>query len=242
MARLPGVDTAGETYIFPVCHHPVKELALPYREVAFETFPTHRLPGPLAGAMNRFLRIDQLEELYQRTRGSHFVRDLLGELDVQVNVSPADLAKIPVTGAVVAVSNHPFGILDGVMLYDLLTGIRPDVRILTNQLLGAIPEIAEKCIFIDAFSGGPSNSRGVRQALLHLRSGGMLLIFPAGEVSHFQLKKGAIRDPEWSRFRGAPDPQHPREVVADIDSRRQRDSFPDVGNGSPAPAHCRASG
>ena len=166
--------------------------------MAFESFPTNRLPGPLAGAVNRFLQIDRLEELYQRTRGHHFVRDLLDELDVHVNVSAADIGKIPLTGAVVAVANHPFGILDGVMLTDLLTGLRPDVRILTNQLLGAIPELAEKCIFIDVFGKAPS-SRGLKQALLHLRAGGMLLIFPAGEVSHFDLKRGAIRDPEWNR-------------------------------------------
>ncbi len=166
--------------------------------MAFESFPTNRLPGPLAEAMNRFLRIDQLEKLYQRTRGRHFVRDLLDELDVRVCVTATDLGKIPLTGAVVAVSNHPFGILDGVMLTDLLTGIRPDVRILTNRLLGAIPELADKCIFIDTFGNTP-NSRGLRQALMHLRAGGMLLIFPAGEVSHFDLKRGTIRDPEWNR-------------------------------------------
>lgn len=166
--------------------------------MAFETFPTHRLPGPLATAVNRFLRIDQLEDLYQRTRGAGFVRDLLEALDVKVNISPADLVKIPASGACVAVANHPFGILDGVMLADLLSGVRPDVKILTNDLLGAIPELAERCIFVDTLGKTP-NSRGVRQSLTHLRAGGMLLIFPAGEVSHFQLKQGAIRDPEWSR-------------------------------------------
>ena len=89
------------------------------------------------------------------------------------------------------------------MLTDLLTGLRPDVRILTNQLLDAIPELAEKCIFIDVFGKAPS-SRGLKQALLHLRAGGMLLIFPAGEVSHFDLKRGAIRDPEWNRTAARP--------------------------------------
>ena len=137
--------------------------------MAFETFPAHRLPGPLAGAVNRFLQIDRLEELYQRTRGDRFVRGLLEDLDVEVNVTPADFCRIPVTGAVVAVSNHPFGILDGVMLADCLAGVRPDVRILTNQLLDAIPELAERCIFIDT-PGRTPNSRGVKQALIHLRA------------------------------------------------------------------------
>jgi putative hemolysin len=170
--------------------------------MAFESFPSNRLPPPLATALNRFLGVNQLESLYARTRGNRFVRALLDELQVTVRVAPADLEKIPSSGAVVAVANHPFGIIDGVMLAELLTRVRPDVRILTNQLLGDIPELARLCIFIDAFDAPGrrgTNGRGLRHAVNHLRSGGMLLIFPAGEVSHFDIRKAAISDPEWNR-------------------------------------------
>jgi putative hemolysin len=176
--------------------------------MAFEAFPSNRLPGPLASAVNRFLQIDRLEDLYARARAEHgFVRRLLEDLEVRVNVTPTDFEKIPRSGPVVAVSNHPFGILDGVMLADLLTRARPDVRILTNQLLGELPELARICIFIDPFERPPgpeqresriTNGRALKQAVKHLRSGGLLLIFPAGEVSHFDLKKRAICDPDWN--------------------------------------------
>jgi putative hemolysin len=171
--------------------------------MAFESFPSNRLPAPLASAVNRFLQIDQLEALYTRASAQQgFVRRLLDDLEVRINVTPADFAKIPATGAVVALSNHPFGILDGVMLADLLTRARPDVRILTNQLLGELPELASLGIFIDPFDrpeSRVSNGRALKQAIAHLRSGGLLLVFPAGEVSHFDLKKRAICDPEWNR-------------------------------------------
>jgi putative hemolysin len=170
--------------------------------MAFESFPSHRLPGPLATVVNRLLRIDQLEGLYERARGQGFVRALLEELEVQINVAPADLTKIPAAGAVVAVSNHPFGILDGVVLADLLTQARPDLKILTNQLLGDIPELNRLCIFIDPFDRPDTrvaNGRALKQAIRHLQSGGMLLIFPAGEVSHFDLRKRAICDPAWNK-------------------------------------------
>jgi putative hemolysin len=170
--------------------------------VAFETFPSNRLPGPLANAVNHLLQIDRLEDLYLRARaGQGFVRRLLDDLQVQVDVKESDFEKIPRSGPVVAVSNHPFGILDGVMLADLLTRARPDVRILTNQLLGELPELARICFFIDPFDNLESriaNGRALKQAVKHLRAGGMLLIFPAGEVSHFDLKKRAICDPEWN--------------------------------------------
>jgi putative hemolysin len=170
--------------------------------MAFESFPSNRLPGPLASAVNRLLRIDRLEELYERSRVQHsFARGLLEELEVHVNVSDSDLEKIPAAGAVIAIANHPFGILDGVMIADLLTRVRPDLRILTNQLLGELPELAQMCIFIDPFERVESraaNGRALKRAITHMRSGGMLLIFPAGEVSHFDLRKRAICDPEWN--------------------------------------------
>jgi len=170
--------------------------------MAFESFPSNRLPGPLASAVNRLLQIDRLEELYERSRVQHsFARGLLEELEVHVNVSDSDLEKIPAAGAVIAIANHPFGILDGVMIADLLTRVRPDLRILTNQLLGELPELAHMCIFIDPFERVESraaNGRALKRAITHMRSGGMLLIFPAGEVSHFDLRKRAICDPEWN--------------------------------------------
>src|ERR1700689_3454782 len=156
--------------------------------MAFESFPANRLPGPLASAVNHFLQIDRLEDLYARTRAEDgFVRRLLDDLQVRVNVTESDVTKIPRSGPVVAVSNHPFGILDGVMLADLLTRSRSDVRILTNQLLGDLPELTRICIFIDPFDRPETriaNGRALKQAIGHLRGGGMLLIFPAGEVSH----------------------------------------------------------
>jgi hypothetical protein len=74
------------------------------------------------------------------------------------------------------------------ILADLLAGVRLDVRILTNQLLSDFPELAQMCIFIDPFDRPESrisNGRALRQAIRHLHSGGMMLVFPAGEVSHF---------------------------------------------------------
>jgi putative hemolysin len=170
--------------------------------LAFESFPSNRLPLPLAHAVNHLLKIDRLAELYTRARSvQDFNRGVLDDLQVDVNVAPGDFEKIPRAGGVVAVSNHPFGILDGVMLADLLMRARPDVRILTNQLLGDLPELRRFCFFIDPFDRAESraaNGRALRQAIQHLRAGGLLLIFPAGEVSHFDLKKRAICDPVWN--------------------------------------------
>lgn len=151
--------------------------------------------------MNRLLKIDKLSELYGTARSDRPLHtDILRELGIEAKVSPEDLKKIPATGAVIAVSNHPFGLLDGMLLSTLLTSVRPDVRVLTNHMLGDLPELAKLGIFIDPFERPESrlaNGRALKQAIAHVRSGGLLLIFPAGEVAHFDFRAGAIRDPQW---------------------------------------------
>lgn len=167
----------------------------------FATSPFSRLPGPLAHTVTRLLRIDELENLYDQARSRPaFFSGLLEELNVQLRVSPADLGRIPVSGPVIALSNHPFGILDGALLTELLGRVRSDVRVLTNRLLGQLPELEPFCIFIDPFERQESrraNGRALKQAIDHVRGGGLLLIFPAGEVAHFDLRTRAIRDSEW---------------------------------------------
>ena len=167
----------------------------------FSSLASNRLPRPVAVAVNKLLQIDKLERLYESARaGGEFCRELLDELHVDLRVSDSDLERIPSSGPVIAVSNHPFGLLDGAILCELLTRVRPDIRILTNHMLGELPEIARYAIFIDPFDRPESraaNGRGLKQAIAHVKKGGLLLIFPAGEVSHFDFRAGAIRDPEW---------------------------------------------
>jgi len=82
--------------------------------------------------------------------------------------------------------------------------VRPDVKVMTNYLLRDVPELAQHCIFVDPFQSDVSgngiqvNRRALREALAWLQQGGMLAIFPAGEVSHWQFPQGEIADPVWN--------------------------------------------
>ena len=82
--------------------------------------------------------MDQARQLYRRVRSvPHGFRleALLAELKIKLEVQSADIDRIPIKGPLVAVANHPFGVLDGVALAVLLLRVRPDVKILTNSLL-----------------------------------------------------------------------------------------------------------
>ncbi len=98
-------------------------------------------------------------------------------------------------------ANHPYGVLDGAILTVLLTRVRPDVKVLTNFVLSDIPELQKHCIFVDAFQTdrpADSNRKALREAFAWLQQGGMLAIFPAGEVAHWQMPAGQIADPAWN--------------------------------------------
>jgi len=160
-------------------------------------------PG-LPALAEKFIPLDKVRELYHRLRQSPAgfgLENLLAEMQVELRVEAADWARIPLAGPVVAVANHPFGVLDGAVLAALLARARPDVKVMTNYLLSDVPELAEHCIFVNPFPGDGAidlNRRALREALTWLREGGMLAVFPAGEVSHWQFPQSHVVDPLWN--------------------------------------------
>ena len=156
--------------------------------------------------MQRFLMVDRLLKIYrdalEHPSGRPFFDNLLSLLNVRPLITRQDLERIPPSGAVVAVSNHPFGMIESSILGALLPTVRPDVKFMANSLLCELfPAIADRIIAVDPFGGESAtkaNRKGMREALLHLNNGGMLVIFPAGEVAHVNFTKRQITDPEWS--------------------------------------------
>jgi putative hemolysin len=148
--------------------------------------------------------VNRVRDLYQRVQRSpegFRLENLLEEMRVGLRVDAADQARIPANGPVVVVANHPYGILDGAVLTVLLTRVRPDVKVLTNLLLSDVPELEQHCIFVDPSQTDrslESNRRAARQALSWLRQGGMLAMFPAGEVSHWQMPPVPTADSQWN--------------------------------------------
>ena len=157
-----------------------------------------------AGWAKSFLPVRRLDRLYSGAcqQGCPNVFDgFLEELEARYEVQERDLENVPRTGATVVFCNHPFGILDGMMVGALLLRLRPDVKILTNRLVGGVPELEPYCIYVDPLLGDDhqsTNRRGLREALEHLLAGGLLAVFPSGEVAHWVTREWRVRESEWN--------------------------------------------
>ena len=160
---------------------------------------------PFQRFVRRLMPLERVRELYRRAQqpvNRSILENVLAELRIECKVTASDLARVPASGPVVVTANHPFGLLDGAVLGALLSRVRPDVKIVTNFMLAGIPELHEHCIFVDPFGERESaarNRRGVKRALAWLSGGGVLVMFPAGEVSHLRLSNpgSGITDPQW---------------------------------------------
>jgi putative hemolysin len=164
-----------------------------------------KLPAPIEGALERLLVLDRFQTFFEGLRQAADTRPLLertlAALNVRPLISARDLALVPKHGPVIAVANHPFGLMEGAILATLLGSVRPDVKILANHMLRNLPGAAEHCIFVDPFGGSGavrSNRKGLKESIAWIERGGMLAVFPAGEVAHLDLKQGAVTDPEWN--------------------------------------------
>src|SRR5664279_1374878 len=87
--------------------------------------------------IERFLSLDALNRLYSEMSPvvgdrSYFATALRG-LGVAYDLTPEDVAKIPANGPLVIVANHPFGAVDGLILGDSLTQVRPDFGCMANE-------------------------------------------------------------------------------------------------------------
>jgi len=163
--------------------------------------------APVRRALERVFGLDELDRIRNARpdgiAGEAFLAWLLDHLGVGLSVGHADLSRIPSSGPVVVVCNHPFGGIEGIALARALKQVRPDVKLFANFLLHRIPELRELFLFVDPFAGKGSarahaNAKALRSALSWLSDGGLLGVFPAGEVASFDVKALRVADPTWS--------------------------------------------
>lgn len=150
-------------------------------------------------------RLNALNQLYQvatrKPDERNIAERILQALNVSHDISDADIQRIPKTGPVVIVANHPFGGIEGVILLSALARIRSDAKVMVNYLVSCVPELHPLCIFVDPYGRRDSkarNFRSIMECVRWLKQDRLLIVFPAGDVSGIDLQNRRIADPAWS--------------------------------------------
>jgi putative hemolysin len=137
----------------------------------------------------------QFERDFPYLQGLDFVEKGLEYFDFGYAISALDKERIPVSGRVVIIANHPIGSLDGLALLKLVSEVRCDVKVVANELLYAIKPLRSLLLLVDNMSGKRNRKENLQAIHRHLNAEGAVIIFPAGEVSRFS--PSGVRDGRW---------------------------------------------
>lgn len=134
---------------------------------------------------------------------ANFWTDALDRLGISIDLSRENGAFIPATGPVVAVANHPYGVIDGLVLCSLMSQVRPDYKIITHRVLCQAPATKNMILPIDFDESEKALATNLETriaATQHLGGGGAVIIFPAGTISLAPKLVGNAYDIEWKTF------------------------------------------
>lgn len=149
----------------------------------------------------KILKISTINKIYNRNKhrsNLEFLDALLKEFKIRFEIPEEDLKRLPKEGAYITVSNHPLGGVDGILLLKLMIEQRSDFKIIANFLLHKIEPLIPYIMPVNPFENRKdvkSSVTGFKNALLHLKEGHPLGIFPAGEVSTYRDGKLLVDKP-----------------------------------------------
>lgn len=136
--------------------------------------------------------------------GQAFWRAALGTMGIDLLTPQEEIDNIPLEGPVVIVANHPHGLVDGMILADLIGRRRTDYKILTRALLTGIDEVAASYMISVPFPHEPDAQRKSvemrAKAMAHLKEGGVISVFPSGVVASSDSMFGPVLEREWNVF------------------------------------------
>lgn len=136
--------------------------------------------------------------------GQAFWRACLDVMGIPLLTPAEQLENIPAEGPVVVVANHPHGMVDGMILADLVGGRRDDYRILTRAVLDGIDEVASSYMIPVPFPHDPDVQKKMVEmranAMAHLKEGGIITLFPSGVVASSETLFGPAIEHEWNVF------------------------------------------
>ncbi|MFT3763522.1 MAG: lysophospholipid acyltransferase family protein [Pseudoxanthomonas sp.] len=154
---------------------------------------------PLLRSLGRWSRLGEAQAFlaaHAHLDGFAFVGAALDHLDLRYSVDQVERNRVPASGRLLVVANHPSGALDALALLDFIGGVRRDVRIVANDFLSAIEPLRDLLLPVRILGGRPGaeSIAAIEQALEREEC---VIVFPAGEVS--RLGARGVTDTRWRR-------------------------------------------
>ncbi|WP_120500440.1 lysophospholipid acyltransferase family protein [Roseovarius sp. EL26] len=150
------------------------------------------------------LRMIRVFEKRGAPSGQAFWRATLDTMGIDLLTPQDQLDHIPLDGPVVVVANHPHGLVDGMILADLIGRRRSDYKILTRALLTGLDEVAASYMIPVPFPHEPDVQRKSvemrAKSMAHLKEGGLISVFPSGVVSSSDSMFGPVIERDWNVF------------------------------------------
>lgn len=144
------------------------------------------------------------KELHEETPNPFDVwSNALRKLNISYDYPKSQLEKVPSTGPLIFVANHPFGILDGAIFLDIVTKVRRDYFLLINEVLSHEAIVAGHLLPVDfrpTEEAKKTNLETKRRTTERLRNGEALAIFPSGGVATIRSTSGIAEEFPWRRF------------------------------------------
>jgi putative hemolysin len=137
-----------------------------------------------------------IEKQYPFAKGVDYAEAMLDHFDFGYCLSDKDREKIPATGRVVIIANHPIGTLDGAALIKMVSEIRPDFKVVANKVLMGVKPLHPILLPVNNM-GGKTAKKNLEAIYQHLNNEGVVIIFPAGEVS--RMGPAGVRDGSWHK-------------------------------------------
>lgn len=137
--------------------------------------------------------------------GRDFWDVMVERYKLSLDVVAGSLDNIPKEGPVIVISNHPYGILDGLLMGHILSSVRGDFRILAHKVFRKSEDLERVILpisFDETKEALRTNIETRREALNYLSDGGIIGIFPGGTVSTSSRAMGQPMDPQWRGFSG----------------------------------------
>ncbi|MBY0244540.1 MAG: lysophospholipid acyltransferase family protein [Sphingobacteriaceae bacterium] len=159
------------------------------------------IPG-LASLLMEVMKLNDINDVFSKNEkysGLEFVDKILETVGVEIDFDENDLKNIPKEGAFIAIANHPYGGIEGLALVKLLCSVRPEAKVMVNFILKKIPNLSDFFVAVNPFENVENGSSvsGIKSTFELLKNGTPIGIFPAGEVSTFNLDDQAITDKQW---------------------------------------------